>query len=117
MSTKHGQHAQRVYFEQLKRSVPIAAVLTKYNIELKRSGKNLKGRCPLHQGSSASFVVDENRNLWRCFSPKCEGRGGGILELVQELEHLGDIREAALFLADMFAIKPSSDVQHRKPKE
>ncbi len=110
------QHAQRVYFEQVKRSVPIRAVLARYGIELKRTGKHLKGRCVIHKGTSASFVVDENTNLWRCFSPKCEGRGGSILELVSELEHIG-IREAALLIAEWFAIKPSSDVQHRKPKE
>ena len=115
MNPKYAQRAQRVYFEQLKRNIPIDAVLSRYGIELKRSGKNLKGPCPIHQGSSASFVVDENRNVWHCFSPKCQGRGGGILELVSELEHI-DIREAALALADYFVIKPSSDVQHREPR-
>jgi DNA primase len=71
-SAVNRQHAQRIIdFQRLKRSVPIAAVLSRYGIELKRSGKNLKGRCPLHHGTSASFVVDENTNLWRCFSPNC----------------------------------------------
>lgn len=111
------QHVQRVYFEQLKKTVPIGAILARYNIALKRSGnKSLKGRCPIHQGTSASFVVDENENLWHCFSPKCESRGGGILELVSELEGNIGIREAALLIAEWFAVKPGSDVQHRTVK-
>jgi hypothetical protein len=109
-------HAQRVLFEQLKRTVPISAVLAKYGIELKRQGNSLKGRCPVHKGSnSRQFVVDEAKGLWRCFSPSCD-RGGGILELVAELEKV-DVKQAALLVADWFCIKPGSDVQHRKPKE
>lgn len=112
------QHARRVYFEQLKRSVPISAVLARYGIELKRSGSgsDLKGCCPIHHGSNPNqFHVDENKNLWRCFSPSCN-RGGGILDLVAELEKV-EVREAALLVAEWFRIKPSSEVQHRKAKE
>ena len=50
-------HAQRVLFEQLKRTVPIAAVLAQYGIELKRQGNSLKGCCPIHKGSNS-------RNSW-----------------------------------------------------
>jgi hypothetical protein len=99
-------HAQRIYFEQLKRVVPIAAILSRYGIVLDRAGK---AACPIHQGTGRSFVVDENKNLWKCFSPKCN-RGGSILELVSELEGI-EIREAALRIADWFAIKPGSNVQ------
>src|SRR6185369_6826130 len=59
------------------------------------------------------FVV--SNNLWRCFSPSCD-RGGGMLELVAELEKV-EVREAALLVAEWFFIKPSSVTQHRKPKE
>ena len=60
------QHAERVYFEQLKRTVPISAVLERYGIlsDLKRVGSQLKGCCPIHQGSnSKQFVVDLNKGL------------------------------------------------------
>src|SRR6266702_2104366 len=75
------QHARRIYFEQIKRSVSITDVLERYGIlsELKRVGSQLKGCCPIHHGSnSRQFVVDLNKNLFHCFSPKC-GRGGDVI--------------------------------------
>jgi DNA primase len=105
-------HAQRVLFEQLKRTVPIAAILAKYNIELKRSGTSLKGCCPIHNGSNPNqFHVDENKGLWKCFSPSCS-RGGDMLSLVAAMEKV-EIREAALLVAEWFHIKPGGEVQHR----
>jgi len=107
-------HAHRVLFEQLKRTVPIEAVLAKYGIELKRQGNSLKGCCPIHHGSnSRQFVV--SNNLFQCFSPSCK-RGGDIFSLVAELERI-EVREAALLIAEWFCVKSGSDVQHRKPKE
>jgi hypothetical protein len=106
-------HAQRVLFEQLKRTVPIEAVLARYGIELRREGNSLKGRCPIHKGRNPRQFVVSN-NLWRCFSPSCD-RGGGMLELVAELERV-DVKEAALLVADWFCIKPGSDVQQPKPQ-
>ena len=111
------KHAERIYFEQVKRTVPIGAVLARYGIELKRQGSGiLQGRCPVHHGSNPrQFVVDENKALWNCFSPSCK-RGGDIFNLVAELEKI-DVKNAALLIAEWFHIKSSSDVQHRKPKE
>jgi DNA primase len=65
-------HAQRVLFEQLRRTVPIGVIIARYNIDLKRSGTSLKGACPVHNGSNPNaFHVDENKGVWKCFSPKC----------------------------------------------
>ena len=108
-------HAVRVLFEQLKRTIPITAVLDRYGIlaELKRVGTQLKGCCPIHHGSNPKqFVVEENKGLWRCFSPSCD-RGGGMLELVAELEKV-EIREAALMVAEWFCVRSGSDVRNRK---
>lgn len=108
-------HAQRVLFEQLKRTVPISAVLARYGIDLKRSGTSLKGCCPVHHGSNPNqFHVDDNKSLWKCFSPSCN-RGGDVLSLVAALEKI-EVREAALLVAEWFSIKPGSEVQHRKLK-
>ena len=56
------EHAERVLFEQLKRTVPIEAVLAKYGIELKRRGESLVGCCPIHNGTNArQFAADHRR--------------------------------------------------------
>jgi len=95
------EHAERVYFEQLKRTVSIEAVLARYGVELKRQGSTLKGCCPIHQGSNARQFVVSN-GLWHCFGD-CD-RGGSILEFVAAMEHV-DVRDAALMIARWFAIE------------
>lgn len=105
------EHAQRVYFEQLKRTVPISAVLQKYGIELKRRGNTLTGCCPIHNGSNPrQFSVDENKGLWHCFG-NCQ-RGGDVINLVAELEKI-EIREAALLIARWFAISSGTTINQQ----
>jgi len=108
-------HASRVLsFPDLKRVVPIAAVLERYGLlgDLKRIGAQLFGTCPIHRGSNKKqFVVDPAKSLWRCFGD-CD-RGGSTLQLVAELERIG-IREAASLVSDWFAIAPRSQVQRKR---
>ena len=102
-------HARRVYFEQIRRVVPLAAILERYGIlsELKRVGSSHKGCCPIHKGNNRrQFAADLQKNVWKCFSPECE-RGGGVLELVAELEHV-DLLGAARLIAGWFAIGTST---------
>lgn len=100
-------HARLVYYEQIKRVVPLEAVLARYGVlaDLKRSGRQLTGRCPIH-GSGKNrrqFVVDLTKQVWRCFSPEHDS-GGSTLEFVAAMENV-DIHEAALLIADWFAIR------------
>jgi hypothetical protein len=89
-----------VDFAELRRIAPLSFILSHYGLdaELKRVGSHqLRGRCPIHKGSnSQQFVVDLNKDLWRCFGD-CN-RGGGPLQLVAEIEHLA-LRDAATFVA------------------
>ena len=107
------EHAERVYFEQLKRTVPIEAVLARYGIELKGSPSSRKGPCPIHNGiNRTQFVVDANKGLWRCFGD-CN-RGGSILEFVAAMENV-PVRDAALMIARWFAISSGPPAnQHSK---
>jgi DNA primase len=90
---------------ELKRLVPLAHILSNYGLldGLKRSGSQLTGCCPIHNGSNRrQFVVDLNRDSWRCFGD-CD-RGGGSLELVAAIEGVG-ITEAAMRIAQWFGIE------------
>lgn len=108
----------RIDFDAIRRAAPITAVLDRYGLraDLKPSGAQLKGRCPIHGGSktSRSFVVDPRKNVWRCFSPSC-ARGGGTLELVAALENI-DVRDAAILVARWFAISSGTRNNHRTPR-
>lgn len=109
----------RVDFAQLKRVVPLTAILSRYGLdgEFRREGARLKGACPIHKGSNKrQFVIDPNANTWRCFGD-CD-RGGAALEFVAEMEHVG-IEQAAALVAEWFAIPfervPVSQRKQRRP--
>jgi hypothetical protein len=91
-------------FEHIRRTVPLALIIARYGLdaELERVGSQLRGRCPIHQGTNVQqFAVDLRKGVWRCFGD-CN-RGGGSLELVAEIEHL-ELREAAALVSRWFAI-------------
>jgi hypothetical protein len=100
------------------RVVPLASILEHYHVlsELRKIGNQLFGTCPIHHGTNKKqFVVDLDKNVWRCFGD-CD-RGGGTLELVAELERI-EIKEAGKLVRELFALAPRSQVEkHRKPKE
>lgn len=113
------EHARRVLdFQELQRLVPITAVLARVGLleGLKRSGAQLVGACPLHKGSNRKqFVVDPDKNVWRCFGD-CD-RGGASIDLVAALEGV-EVKEAAELIARWFAIctdvPPSSQRGQRR---
>jgi len=88
-----------VDFKLVKESVTIEQVLDRYGIKLKKSGKELRGRCPLHQGEGAdSFHANTEKNAFHCFS--C-GAKGNVLDFVSAAEKCS-IRDAALKLQSWF---------------
>jgi hypothetical protein len=52
-------------------------------VELKKTGKDLAGRCPFHADETASLIVTPAKNLWHCFG--C-GIGGGPIDWVMKLK-------------------------------
>lgn len=95
---------RHVDYAQLKRDVSLVMVLSRYGLleGLKRTGRQLRGTCPIHGGSNMrQFLVNPNDSTWRCFGD-CD-RGGSTLEFVAELEHV-DIQEAAVRIASWFSI-------------
>jgi DNA primase len=86
-----------VDFAAIKQSVGLAAVLRRYHILLRRSGRDqYRGTCPIHRGEGRdAFHVNLSRNLFHCFS--C-GAGGSVLDFVAAMEGC-TLREAARKLA------------------
>ncbi len=46
------------------------------HVDLKKSGKSYKGKCPFHDESDASFTVSSELNIYKCFG--CGKAGNGI---------------------------------------
>ncbi|MFM0134402.1 CHC2 zinc finger domain-containing protein, partial [Paraburkholderia sediminicola] len=52
-----------------------------HGIELVKSGRDVRGRCPFHADGTPSLVVTPSKNLWHCFG--C-GLGGGPVDWVMK---------------------------------
>jgi DNA primase len=105
-----------VDFKEVKERVTIEELLDHYGLleTLRRQGDTLAGPCPIHRGRSrTAFKADTRRNIWNCFGP-C--RGGNILDFVAQKEELS-IRDAALLIADRFALKSSEKPRERHAHE
>jgi DNA primase len=93
-----------VDFKAVKQSVTMEQILGRYGVKLKKSGKELRGRCPIHQGDGTdSFHANTEKNAFHCFS--CQAKGN-VLDLVAAIEKCS-VRDAALKLKDWFPVSAS----------
>ena len=89
-----------VDFKELKSSVTIDQVVKMLGLELKLHGQQLRGRCPIHNGTSdREFVVTPAKGLFYCFGP-CGG--GDLITLVAKVKGVAT-KEAASLIAEQFA--------------
>jgi CHC2 zinc finger len=97
-----------VDFKALKEAVTMQMVLDHYGIRnLRKSGDELRGPCPLHNGSARSknFSVNTSKNAFKCFAADCGARGN-VLDFVAAMEHCG-VRDAAMKLDEWFKVGES----------
>lgn len=80
--------------EEIRARLPIEDVVGQY-IELKRAGRNLKGRSPWGVDKTPSFMVSPEKGIWHDFSAN---KGGDIFSFVMEVEGV-EFREALEKLA------------------
>ncbi len=62
--------------ERLKAEVSVEQLVRAQGIELAKSGKDWRGKCPFHEDSTPSLVVTPAKNLWHCFG--CNAGGGPV---------------------------------------
>jgi len=74
-------------------------------VQLTRTGRSLKARCPFHQERSPSFIVSPERQTFHCFG--C-GEGGDAFSFVMKTENL-TFTEAAEKLAARVGVKIEAD--------
>jgi DNA primase len=80
--------------QEVKAKLQIEDVISEY-VQLKRSGRNLKGLSPFGNEKTPSFMVSPEKQIWHDFS---SGKGGDMFTFIQEVEGL-DFKEALAVLA------------------
>ena len=86
--------------EEIKSRLPVEDVVGRY-VELKRAGRNLKGRSPWGVDKTPSFMVSPEKGIWHDFSAN---KGGDIFTFIMEVEGVS-FREALEKLAGMAGVE------------
>lgn len=81
--------------DEIKDRLPIEELVSQY-VQLKKTGRSLKGLCPFHSEKTPSFVVSPERGIAYCFG--CN-RGGDVFKFIQEMEGV-DFVDALKMLAE-----------------
>jgi hypothetical protein len=97
-------------FAQLKRQLPLAAVLDHLGLSprLRGSGPQRRGPCPIHRGDGRgrTFSVNLDDNVFHCFDKTC-GKNGDVIDLWAALHGLS-LRAAGLDLVHTFHLELAS---------
>ena len=103
--------------EEIKSRLAVEDVVGQY-VELKRAGRNLKGRSPWGVDRTPSFMVSPEKGIWHDFSAN---KGGDIFTFIMEVEGVS-FREALERLAAQAGVDMSKyrggdpAVAHRKSR-
>jgi DNA primase len=101
-----------VDFKAIKQAVSIEQVLQHYSVKLKRSGKELRGRCPIHRGEDTdTFHANAAKNAFQCFS--CHAKGN-VLDFVAAMEKCS-VRDAALKVQGWFSVSTAASTTTKPP--
>lgn len=98
--------------EEIKNAVNIADYIGQ-TVALKKQGQNLFGVCPFHAENTPSFSVNEEKQIFYCFS--CH-RGGSVFKFVQELDKLA-FPQAVKKVADFAGIPLTVDEAPQKKED
>src|ERR1700750_536669 len=101
--------ASREQIEQIRSSVDIVELIREYVPSLKSSGRSVKGLCPFHSERTASFHVNGEKGMFKCFG--C-GESGDAIAFLSKLEQLSVV-EALQVLADRTGVR----IEKTKPHE
>ncbi len=83
------------WLDELRSRADIVQVIGQY-VSLKKNGRKHWGLCPFHGEKTASFSVDQERQMYYCFGCKA---GGSVIQFIMDIERL-EFQDAVKHLAD-----------------
>jgi len=99
-------------FEEVKSYYDIVDVISSF-VKLKKVGRNYVGLCPFHSESKPSFVVNPEKQIFKCFG--C-GVGGDVVTFYMKIKGLS-FKEALLELAERAGIQIDKNYFKEKKRE
>lgn len=93
---------------RLKAEVSVQRLVEGVGVELRRQGKDLVGRCPLHEHGTPSLVISPGKNLWHCLGA-CAA-GGGPVDWVMTAQGVSFRHAVELLLAESSALSVLASV-------
>ena len=89
--------------DEVKARLDIVDIVSAH-VQLQRSGRHFKANCPFHSEKTPSFIVNPERDSWRCFGA-C-ATGGDVFSFVMRMEGL-DFADALRLLAEKTGVSLS----------
>lgn len=90
--------------QEIKNTVDIVDIVKEF-VDLKPSGQNLKGFCPVHSETEPSFIVSFKKQIAKCFG--C-GFFADAIGFLMEVENLSYV-QALKFIAEYYGIETEED--------
>lgn len=97
------QNIPNEVLDEVRSQVNILDIVSQY-VQLKKQGSNWFGICPFHAEKTPSFSVNEEKQIFNCFS--CH-RGGNVYKFMMEIEGLGFV-EAFRRVAELGNVEVST---------
>lgn len=110
--------SDRDQIEEIKRKLDIASVVQEYVPTLKRKGRNYFGLCPFHRENTASFSVNDELGIYKCFG--C-GESGDLINFIEKIEGVEFIKALELLAkkagVELKRTYTSEQQKHRQERE
>lgn len=97
---------------EVKERNDIVDIISSY-VQLKSTGPSYKARCPFHSEKTPSFMVNRDKQIYKCFG--C-GEGGDVLNFIMKIENL-EFVEALKLLAERVNISVETEAINKKDYE
>jgi len=100
----------RDQIEKLQNSVNIVDVIGE-RIDIRRAGSNFKARCPFHDEKTASFMISDSKQIFKCFGCGVSGDSIKFVMMYDNLSYPDAIRN----LASRYGIEIKEEFDGTRP--